>query len=131
MACGYVVYDIFDDTQNFGLFRQLFIYMYFLIFYTSVNEIFVSIIMEGYDRCTVRKEIDNDDPFPMTESLQESIRKSMIEEKSEENSSFIYMAPSPLSDFDSSPLILGRDNSNQSVLSFDQDADPMTVCKSL
>ena len=127
MACGYVVYDIFDDTKNYGLFRQLFIYFYFLTFYTSVNEIFVSIIMEGYDRCTIRKEIDNDDPFPVAESLTNSLKRSFSEE-SQANTSLSYLAPSPLSALDSSPLMISR---GSSVLSFDEESDLMTVCKYL
>jgi len=31
--------------------------------------------MEGYDRCTVRKEIDNDDPFPISDSIKRKNKK--------------------------------------------------------
>ena len=31
--------------------------------------------MEGYDRCILRKEIDNDDPFPEFANLEDSIKR--------------------------------------------------------
>jgi len=70
MATGEVVFDIFEETDDAGLMRQVFLYLYFLVFFTSIQNIFVSIIMEGYDRCTIRKEIDNDDPFPNKSSVK-------------------------------------------------------------
>ncbi len=75
MACGCLVYEIFHDTFDAGVLRQVFLYFYFFALYTSIQNIFVSIIMEGYDRCTVRKEIDNDDPFPIADSIRRKSKK--------------------------------------------------------
>jgi hypothetical protein len=75
MFCGDIVYESLEDTKNTGIFRQLILIVYLLIFYTAGQNIFVAIIMEGYDRSTLRKEIDNDDPFPILDSLVGSIKK--------------------------------------------------------
>jgi len=75
MACGCIVHDVFHETYDAGIMRQIFLFFYFFAFYTSIQNIFVSIIMEGYDRCTVRKEIDNDSSFPIFESLKRKQKK--------------------------------------------------------
>lgn len=78
LSAGDIVYESFTDTINESVIKQLFLILYLLTFYTSIQNIFVSIIMEGYDRCTLRKEIDNDDPFPEFKNLEDSIRKDSL-----------------------------------------------------
>ena len=145
MACGYIVYDAFDETWDEGLVRQLFFFFFLLTFYTSMQEIFVSIIMEGYDRCTIRKEIDNDDPFPMLQSLKQSAKKfteSTISDKNKEINTETNLSPlvqsknslSPTAHMDSLPINGSRDGQEgdsviYSFSPFEQEVNLMKVCK--
>ena len=110
-----------------------------------MQEIFVSIIMEGYDRCTIRKEIDNDDPFPMLHSLKQSAKKfseSTLDNKNKDTNTETNLPSivpsktslSPMAPVDSSPAI-GRDGQEgdkviYSFSPFEQEVDLMKVCKS-
>ena len=75
MFCGDIIYETFTDTRDQGVYKQIFLVIYILCFYTGAQNIFVAFVMEGYDRCDMRKEIDNDDPFPVLDNLVESIKR--------------------------------------------------------
>ena len=46
------------------------------MFYTALQNLYFGIILEGYERAVIRKEIDKDDPFPTVENI---LRKRMEE----------------------------------------------------
>mgnify|MGYP002621557952 FL=1 len=75
LFCGDIVYETFTDTYDETVFKQVYLVIYLLAFYTSVQNIFVAIVMEGYDRCSLRKNIDNDDPFPSINSFIDKAKR--------------------------------------------------------
>jgi hypothetical protein len=70
LLCGDIVYNSFTDTINESYLKQLFLFVYVITFYTAMSNIFVAIVMEGYERTLIRKELDNDDPFPDLEKIR-------------------------------------------------------------
>lgn len=85
MFCGDIIFETFEDTKEQGFYKQIFLIIYILSFYTGAQNIFVAFVMEGYDRCDMRKEIDNDDPFPVLDNLVESIKRDEQEKEEESN----------------------------------------------
>ena len=64
MAGGDIVHETYLETWDEGIISTLFLTIYMILFFTAIMNILVAVMMEGYDRGTARKEIDNDDPFP-------------------------------------------------------------------
>ena len=48
------------------------------MFFTAFQNIFVAVIMDGYEMSKIRKQIDNDNPFPTPQSAQKAVRENRI-----------------------------------------------------
>lgn len=64
MLNGDIVNDTFLETWAEGLPGQIYLILFMILFYTAVQNVFVTIIMEGYE-----------------ESIKEREQKKMIENK--------------------------------------------------
>jgi mucolipin 2 len=49
LANGDAVHDAFEETWENGLFGWIFLVIFMLVFFTAVQNIFIAIMMEGYD----------------------------------------------------------------------------------
>ena len=69
MAGGDIVHQTYLDTWDEGIISSLFFTLYMITFFTAFMNIFVAVIMDGYDKGRIRQQLDDDDPFPSSESL--------------------------------------------------------------
>ena len=69
------MHSSFLAVYDEGYFKQLYLIIYILLFFTALQNIFVAVIMEGYDRSIIRKAIDNNDPFPQAKSAAVAVRR--------------------------------------------------------
>ena len=69
LSCGDSVHETFLNTWDEGDFKQFYLILYMICFYTAAQNIFVAIIMEAYEVTKIRKKLDNDDPFPDTKNI--------------------------------------------------------------
>jgi len=72
--------DVFDE----GYFKQIFLFVYMLTFYTAMQNIFVAIVMDGYEMSKIRKVLDNDDPFPDARKLNPGALQKLVNEPIDE-----------------------------------------------
>lgn len=69
MAGGDIVHQTYLDTWDEGVISSLFFTVYMVTFFTAFMNIFVAVIMDGYDKGRLRQQLDDDDPFPSADSL--------------------------------------------------------------
>jgi len=85
MAGGDIVHETYLETWDEGVMSTLFLTIYMILFFTALMNILVAVMMEGYVRGVARKEIDNDDPFPTRNSLNQRKRSDLFLDDGEED----------------------------------------------
>ena len=69
MCGGDIVHETFLDTWDEGIVCTIFFISFMVLFYTAFINIFVAVIMEGYDKGKLMKQIDNDDTFKTQDNI--------------------------------------------------------------
>ncbi len=79
LAAGDDIHRTFRSVSDEGIYKQIYLFFYLIIFYTALSNIFVAVIMDGYEMSKIRKAIDNNNPFPSTKSAEKAVREKKIE----------------------------------------------------
>lgn len=79
LAGGDDVHNTFRSVRDEGGLKQVYLFCYMIIFFTALSNIFVAVIMDGYEMSKIRKAIDNNNPFPSAQSAAKAVRDKKIE----------------------------------------------------
>jgi len=72
MGGGDIVHETYLETWDEGMLSTFFLTFYMILFFTALMNIFVAVIMEGYDRGVAKKSLDLDDPAAKKNQLKKN-----------------------------------------------------------
>lgn len=72
------MHNTFRKVGDEGAFKQIYLFFFLIIFFTALSNIFVAVIMDGYEMSKIRKAIDNNNPFPTRQHAENAVKTKKI-----------------------------------------------------
>lgn len=64
LQSGDMIYQMLTKTCAGAFGKQLYMFVFILLFYTALQNILFVMILEGFEVGMIQKKVDNDDPWP-------------------------------------------------------------------